>query len=224
MNKKLVWSFLGRISYSKSLDIQKTLQNNIICGDDSSCGQILFLEHEPVITVGKFGSNENLLASRQVLEERGIELFETNRGGDFTYHGPGQLVCYPVLDLKKFGLTVKKYVYLLEEVIIQTLDDYGLDAERKDKFPGVWVGESKIAFIGIYVKKHVTMHGFSLNIENQADNFSHIIPCGISELKITSVSEVLDKNIDMQDTIQKLIIKFERELGIKIENKEKISF
>jgi lipoate-protein ligase B len=224
MNNKLVWSFLGRIPYSKSLDIQRSLQNNIISGEDSLCGQILFLEHKPVITVGKFGSKQNLLASRQFLKQRGIELYKTERGGDFTYHGPGQLVCYPVLNLKKLGFGVKKYIYLLEEVIIQTLKDCGIDAQRKDKFPGVWVGDSKIAFLGIYVKKHVTMHGFSLNIEKQADNFSHFIPCGISDLKITSVSEVTGRKIKWQETIGVLVEKFERELEVKIENNEKISF
>lgn len=224
MNKSIAWSFLGRISYSECLEIQRSLQNNIISGEDSSCGQILFLEHEPVITVGKFGSHQNLLSNEESLKKSGIEIFETERGGDFTYHGPGQLVCYPVLNLKKLGLGVKKYIYLLEEVIIRTLKDYGIDAERKDKFPGVWVGDCKIAFIGIYVKKHVTMHGFSMNIENQADNFSHIVPCGISELKITSISEVLGRKIKCQEAIQNLVEKFERELGVKVEKNEKTSF
>ena len=224
MDKRIVWSFLGTISYSECLEIQRSLQNNIVSSDDTLCGKILLLEHEPVITVGKFGSKQNLLASKQILQERGIELFETERGGDFTYHGPGQLVCYPVLNLKKLGLGVKKYVYLLEEVIIRTLKDYGIDAERKDKFPGVWVGDCKIAFIGIYVKRHVTMHGFSMNIENQADNFSHIVPCGISELKITSVSEVLGRKVKWQETTQNLVEKFEQQLGVKVEKNEKTSF
>ena len=224
MNKSIVWSFLGRISYSECLEIQRSLQNNIISGEDSSCGQILFLEHEPVITVGKFGSHQNLLSNEESLKKSGIEIFETERGGDFTYHGPGQLVCYPVLNLKKLGMGVKKYVYLLEEVIIQTLKDYGIDAERKDKFPGVWVGDCKIAFVGIYVKKYVTIHGFSMNIENQADNFSHIVPCGISELKIISVSEVLGRKVEWQEIIGNLIEKFERELGVKVEKNEKTSF
>lgn len=224
MSNKIEWSFLGRITYSKSLEIQRSIQNSIISGNDSSCGHILFLEHEPVITVGKFGNQQNLLANEESLKKRGIELFQTERGGDFTYHGHGQLVCYPILDLKKMGLGVKKYIYLLEEVIILTLKDYEIEAERKSKIPGVWVGDSKIAFIGIYVKKHVTMHGFSLNIDNQAENFSHIIPCGISDLKITSISNYINKKIYLQETIENLIEKIEGVFGVRIENKEKISF
>lgn len=224
MSNKIEWSFLGRITYSKSLEIQRSIQNSIISGNDSSCGHILFLEHEPVITVGKFGNQQNLLANEESLKKRGIELFQTERGGDFTYHGHGQLVCYPILDLNKMGLGVKKYIYLLEEVIILTLKDYEIEAERKSKFPGVWVGDSKIAFIGIYVKKHVTMHGFSLNIDNQAENFAHIIPCGISDLKITSISNHINKKIYLQETIENLIEKIEGVFGVRIENKEKISF
>ncbi len=217
MNKNVAWSLLGRISYSDCLDIQNKMQSDIISGKDSSCGHILLLEHDPVITVGKFGSEQNLLASQKVLIEKGIELVETNRGGDFTYHGPGQLVCYPVLNLKELGLGVKKYVYLLEEVIIQTLGELEIDAERRDKFPGVWVGDSKIAFIGIYVKKHVSMHGFSLNITKQADAFSHIVPCGITDLQITSISEILNREVELKDIINIVKDKFKNIFEIEFD-------
>ncbi|NIU87990.1 MAG: lipoyl(octanoyl) transferase LipB [Nitrosopumilaceae archaeon] len=221
MSRKVSSVNLGRISYSDCLSIQRTLQDKIIKGDHDSCGHILFLEHDPVITVGKFGREQNLVASREILSERGIELFETERGGDFTYHGPGQLVCYPILNLKKLGIGVKKYVNKLEEVIINTLSELGMNGERKDNYPGVWAGDSKIAFIGIYVKKHVTMHGFSLNINRQSDNFSHIIPCGISDLQITSVSEILKKQAEWQDIIDVVIEKFEDVFDIELdENKE----
>lgn len=217
MNKNVSWSLLGRISYSDCLDIQNRLQNDIVSGKDCSYGHILMLEHEPVITVGKFGSNQNLLASQKVLKERGIELFETNRGGDFTYHGPGQLVCYPVLNLKELGLGVKKYVNLLEEVIIQSLSSLEIGACRRDKYPGVWVGNSKIAFIGIYVKKHITMHGFSLNITKQDDAFSHIVPCGITDLQITSISEILKREVELKEIINIVKDKFENIFEIEFD-------
>lgn len=217
MNKNVSWSLLGRISYSDCLDIQNRLQNDIVSGKDCSYGHILMLEHEPVITVGKFGSNQNLLASQKVLKERGIELFETNRGGDFTYHGPGQLVCYPVLNLKELGLGVKKYVNLLEEVIIQSLSSLEIDAGRRDKYPGVWVDNSKIAFIGIYVKKHITMHGFSLNITKQDDAFSHIVPCGITDLQITSISEILKREVELKEIINIVKDNFENIFEIEFD-------
>lgn len=209
--------YLGTISYSDCLEIQQSAQQDLISGEDTFAGKIFFLEHKPVITVGKFGSERNLLAGRQVLQQKGIELFETSRGGDFTYHGPGQLVCYPVLNLKKLGHGVKKYINLLEEVIIQTLNEYGIEAYRKEKYPGVWVGGSKIAFVGIYVRKHVTMHGFSLNITKQTDAFSHIIPCGIPDLHITSISEVLNKKLEQDDIIQRIAVSFEKIFGFNIQ-------
>lgn len=216
MNNKLEWSFVGRMAYSKSLELQRSLQNNIISGNSSLTGHILFLEHEPVITVGKFGSHQNLLTNEESLKKKGIELFETERGGDFTYHGPGQLVCYPILDLKRLGLGVKKYIYLLEEVIIQTLKDYDVDAGRKSKYPGVWFNDSKIAFVGIYVRRRVTMHGFSLNVDEELDNFSYIIPCGLQDLKLTSIENVLNKKIDLQVLIENLVKKFKDVFGIEI--------
>ena len=208
MSRKVKYTDLGRISYSDCLNIQKKIHNSIRSGVDNACGQILFLEHEPVITVGRFGKEQNLLASKKSLQEHGIELYFTDRGGDFTYHGPGQLVCYPILNLKTLGIGVKKYVNLLEEVIIRTLRELGIRAERKDKFPGVWAGDSKIAFIGIYVKKHITMHGFSLNISGQSDAFSHIIPCGITDLEITSISEILEKQVHRDEIVDIVRNKF----------------
>lgn len=150
-------------------------------------GAFLLLEHDPVITLGRGGGRENLILPPYELEKLGIELAETDRGGNITCHGPGQLVGYPVLNLSCWQEDVHWYVEQLEEVLIQALDRVGIIAGRKAKYTGVWVGNQKIAAIGVSVRRWITGHGFALNVDNDLSLFSRIVPCGIPEFGVTSL-------------------------------------
>lgn len=157
---------------------------------------LILVEHAPVLTVGRNGGFQNILAAGEALKSQGISVYEVERGGDITYHGPGQLVGYPIIDLKMRDRDLHRYVRQLEEVIIRTLDCYGIIAGRKDGYPGVWVGSRKIAALGVAVKKWVTMHGFALNIACNLEHFQLIVPCGISGCGVTSMVDVLGREQD----------------------------
>jgi lipoyl(octanoyl) transferase len=216
MRNTIKWSYLGSVGYEDACKIQENLQSNIIKGIDSSAGYLLILEHQPVITVGKFGNDSNLLIPKQVLKQRGIDIFKTNRGGDYTYHGPGQMVCYPILNLRNIGVGVKKYVNSLEEIIIKMLNMYEISAERRHSYPGVWVGNKKIAFIGISVKRNVTMHGFSLNLDIDPRNYTYMNPCGINGLEVTSVSDLYSGKLLLDILIKGLVSQFYKEYNCNL--------
>jgi len=162
-----------------------------------------------VFTIGRSGSRDNVLVSTDVLQEQGIEVFEVERGGDITYHGPGQLVVYPILDLSGFGKDVHRFVWSLEEAIIRTLKERDIDSDRRDGFPGVWVGERKIASVGVYVKNWVTRHGMALNIDVNQDHFRMIRPCGLS-VETISLNDLCESAVALLD-VRSLLM---RELGI----------
>jgi len=203
--KREAWVLeLDTIPYEEALDLQKRLvkmrsQNTI---NDT----LILLEHPPVFTITRKNTLKNILASPDELKEKGISICKTNRGGDITYHGPGQLVGYPIMDLKKHGKDLHKYIRSIEEMIIKLLMDYGISSHRDKTHPGVWVGEEKIAAIGISVKSNwITMHGFSLNINPNMNHYSLLIPCGIRDKEVTSLSKVLRKSISQKEVRQKLI-------------------
>jgi lipoyl(octanoyl) transferase len=163
--------------------------------------QLLLLQHTPVITLGRGGDIGNLLAPKEIFSREGIRFFETTRGGDITYHGPGQLVGYPILHLGEGKRDIRKYVANLEESIIRTLAEWGLAATRDEQNRGVWVGRDKVAAIGVRVARWVTCHGFALNVTTNLDHFRHITPCGIAEGGVTSLEKLLGTAPDMKDVI-----------------------
>jgi lipoate-protein ligase B len=178
---------------------------------------LLLLEHPPTITVGKSGRAENILVSPAEIGERGIALFFVDRGGDVTYHGPGQLVGYPIIDLKNRGRDLHQYVHKLEEVVIRTLDDFGIRGGRDKSHRGVWVKQREIAAIGLRVRKWVTMHGFALNIDADLKPFSLIKPCGFSDRRATSMAEVLGREIAVAAVTERLLARFAEVFRVRLE-------
>lgn len=187
---------IDRISYSDGVRLQHDLHQRCVSG--LIPGALLLLEHDPVITIGvKQSSAANVLVSKETLRECGVELAETDRGGDVTYHGPGQLVGYPILRLRDVADDLHGYLRGLEQSIIDALAEFGLDGERNGP-AGVWVGGRKICSIGVAVRKWVTYHGFALNVDPIMDHFSLINPCGLDSRRITSMAELLGEPPDMQ--------------------------
>lgn len=176
---------LGRIDYQSALTLQQQLVAARKLGEIPD--QLLLLEHPHVITLGRNARQENLLASEAVLRAHGVALFETDRGGDITYHGPGQLVGYPILDLRDWKRDVVGYVRALEQVLILTLADFGISAGRIPKLTGVWVGDHKIAALGVHISRWVTSHGFALNVTTDLNCFRWIVPCGLTK-PVTSMA------------------------------------
>jgi lipoate-protein ligase B len=189
---------IPRLSYTKALALQHELHEKCVAGSISHC--LLLLEHDPVITLGvKKSSRENLIADEAVLHAIGVAVADTDRGGDITYHGPGQLVGYPIMTLREIGDgDLYGYLRCLEQCIIDTLDVFGLDGSRKEA-AGVWVGDKKICSIGIAVRKWVSYHGFALNVDPIMEHFSLINPCGLPSEQITSMAELLGGAPSMDD-------------------------
>jgi lipoate-protein ligase B len=181
---------LGRLSYEKALDLQHTLSERRISGE-VECDMLLLVEHAPVITLGRGFRPENLPTPRDSLEKRGIELFEIERGGDITFHGPGQLVGYPIFDLREHRQDLHWFLRQLEQSLIRALEDFGITAERRKDYTGVWTQGRKIASIGIHVKQWVTWHGFALNVTTDLSYFDYIVPCGIPDVIMTSIQHEL---------------------------------
>ena len=175
---------------------------------NESSGYLFLLEHYPVITNGRFGNDDNFVLSVSQIEKLGIEVYKSERGGDLTYHGPGQLVCYPIINLRAFNLGVKAYIALLETVIINLLSEFNIDSYRREGYPGVWTNGQKIASIGVSVKNGITMHGSALNVSTDLDSFSLIVPCGISDVQVTSMERVLDAQVPMKDVVASFIKHF----------------
>ncbi len=171
---------------------------------------LLFVEHPPVYTLGKSGNMDNVLLSEENLKARGIDFFRTNRGGDITFHGPQQIVGYPILDLEKFYTDIGKYLRNLEEAIILTLKEYGIEAGRSKGETGVWIDaeikgrERKICAIGVRSSRWITMHGFALNVNTDLDYFNFIIPCGIQNKQVTSIRRELGREVDYEEAKEKL--------------------
>lgn len=206
---------LGLVNYEKAYYLQKKLHEFRREGKIDDV--LILLEHEPVVTMGRRRERHNILVSDELLQSKGIRIFEIDRGGDVTLHCPGQLVGYPILDLKIHGKNIHRYLRNLEEVIIRSLKVYGIDGQRIENHTGVWVGEKKIASIGIGIKGWVTFHGFSLNIDPDMSYFSLIKPCGLESKTVTSMSEILGRPVEAKDFRQRLLERFIEVFGLEIE-------
>ena len=208
----------GLIPYSEAFQKQKEWFEAIIrqkSEQEETQNVVVFCEHPHVITIGKNGSISNLLFPETALKEKQVELYPVDRGGDVTYHGPGQLVCYPILDLEAFNMGLKKYIFFLEEVIIRLLDQYGVIGERLAGAAGVWLDAGdprkarKIAAIGVKSSRYVTMHGFALNVSTDLSYFGLINPCGFTDKGVTSLEKEINAKVDMKQVKEKLIAIFQ---------------
>jgi len=215
---KVVFQDLGLIDYKEAWDYQEKRFNEILDvkknnrkenRQDPTLSYLLFCEHPHVYTLGKSGDENNLLVNEDYLKSRGATFYKINRGGDITYHGPGQIVGYPILDLDNFFTDIHKYLRYLEEAVILTLADYGIESTRSDGETGVWLdvgGEKarKICALGVRSSRWVTMHGFAFNVNCDLSYFGNIIPCGIVDKSVTSMQKELSKEVDMQEVQHKL--------------------
>jgi lipoyl(octanoyl) transferase len=194
---RVLW--LGRIGYAEALEKQQEAARRLSSGGEET---LLLLEHEPVFTLGRNASRDDILWPSEKRRAAGIEVFEANRGGKVTYHGPGQLVGYPILNLSPDRRDVKRYVTELEEVLIRGLARWGIAAsrsERKDRVTSVWVGNDKIGAIGVHIARWITTHGFALNVTNESlENFSGIVPCGISDGGVTSIERETGQRVSVK--------------------------
>ncbi len=234
MNKRIELQDLGYKDYKDTWDYQETLFKSIVDrkiknrregGDEETRNYFLFVEHPHVYTLGKSGDMSNLLLNEQQLTQKGATFYKINRGGDITYHGPGQIVGYPILDLENFFTDIHKYLRLLEEVIILTLVDYGLKAERSPGETGVWLGVGtpfarKICAMGVRASRWVTMHGFALNVNADLGYFDNIIPCGIRGKAVTSLHvELGGEHVDEGEVKSKLLHHFEELFEAELKSK-----
>ena len=208
---QIVVSNLGRTRYAETWELQRRLFDLRVQGliDDT----LLFTEHEHVYTLGKGGDSNHLLASDDELGRDGTEVFRIDRGGDITYHGPGQVVGYPIIDLSKHDPDIHKYLRNIEEVIIRTLGTYGIESGREEGMTGVWVKGEKIAAIGVKVSRWVTMHGFALNVNTDLRKFERIIPCGIFHKGVTSLQRILDKELPLEEVESRISESFSAVFG-----------
>lgn len=235
---------LAQMNYQEAWDYQeKLLQNNVkiksaaytvqtevagaetppsLAPSQSTSHHLLFVEHPPVYTLGKSGHEEHILISQQEMKEKGMSFYRTNRGGDITFHGPEQIVGYPIFDLEKFYTDIGKYLRNIEEVIILTMSEYGLKGERSAGETGVWIDtaivgkERKICAIGVRCSRWVTMHGFAFNVNTDLSYFGNIIPCGIQNKQVTSLEKELGRKIPLEEVKEKLKRNFEKVFEIKL--------
>jgi lipoate-protein ligase B len=197
---------LGLIDYKKAWDLQRDLWSRRVKGELPDL--LLFLEHPHVITLGRRGNRSYLIASQEVLDAMEIAVYHVERGGDVTYHGPGQLVVYPILDLREYGYRLIRYVAQLEEVILRTLKDFGMEGKEDSLNRGVWVNGEKIASLGVTIKRWVSFHGLALNYETDLSYFDLIHPCGLVGKKMTSMEKILAKKISRENLIGRVVFHF----------------
>jgi lipoyl(octanoyl) transferase len=230
--QKVYYQDLGLIDYQEAWDFQEQLfKTNIDAKIENrkadkiiteTKNHLLFCEHPHVYTLGKSGDENNLLLSESLLKEKGATYYKINRGGDITYHGPGQIVGYPILDLDNFFTDIHKYLRFLEEIIILTLAEYEIDAGRYEGFTGVWLDADnptkarKICAMGVKCSRWVTMHGFAFNINTNLDYFNNIVPCGITDKQVTSLQKELNREIDVNEVKQKIKKHFAQLFNVEI--------
>ena len=232
MNKKVKLVNKGLIDYKKCWDFQASIFDEIIQNKIAiRKGEIkkrytnnflIFCEHPHVYTLGKTGDKDNLLVDEAILKSKGVSYYHINRGGDVTYHGPGQLVGYPILDLDNFFTDINKYLRFLEEAVILTLKDYGVKSGRVEGATGVWIdGENpliarKICAIGVKLSRWVTMHGFAFNVNTNLDYFNNIVPCGITNRSVTSLQKELGKSQDIYEVQRKVVFHLKSLFGFEL--------
>ncbi len=213
---------LGQMDYQQAWDFQTVLHRNLVdnklnnkqlrAGSYPQAHQLLLVEHPPVYTLGRSGLMEHLLLSESEMTQRGIQFFPINRGGDITFHGPGQVVGYPILDLDCFFTDVHRYVRNIEEVIIRTVAEYGITSQRMPAYTGVWIADEdgqrhrKICAIGVHLSRWVTLHGWAFNVNTPLEYFDYIVPCGIADpdKTVTSLAQELGRPVDMQEVKEKI--------------------
>ena len=226
--QKIIYRDLGLLDYQQAWDLQESILKQMVNlkSDEATKSQtahhLLFVEHPHVYTLGKSGKKENVLISDEEMHDQHIDFFQTNRGGDITYHGPGQLVGYPILDLEKIYTDIGKYLRSLEEVIILTLADFGLQGDRSTGETGVWLDpgvvgkERKICAMGVRCSRWVTMHGFALNVDVDLSYFNNIIPCGIVNKQVTSLAKELGESPNMELVKSYVLKNFEKVFDLKV--------
>ncbi len=207
-SRRLTIRRLGRIDYADGVELQKALVQRRQAGEIDDT--LLFVEHPPVITLGvkTRGNLANVRADAGALAAQGVTVHDTGRGGDVTFHGPGQLVGYPIVDLKPDRQDVHRYVRDLEEVLIRTAADFGIEAGRIKGYSGAWVGDRKLAAIGVRISRWVTSHGFALNVTTDLSGFDLIVPCGITDRGVTSLAALLSREVPMADVERSVVTHF----------------
>jgi lipoyl(octanoyl) transferase len=230
MNNSVIIHDLGLLEYEEALSFQLELFNEIVNTKINNRrnstaiptkNHLVFVEHSNVYTLGKSGKMNNLLINEEELKNNNIKFYKTNRGGDITYHGPGQIVCYPILDLDNFFTDIHKYLRFLEETVILTLKDYKIKGERSLNETGVWLDSNsldarKICALGVKASRWVTMHGLALNVNNDLSYFDNIIPCGIANKSITSMCLECEKKIELKSVKEKIINNFLKVFSAKL--------
>ncbi len=204
---------LGRASYKPVLSYQKDLQQKRLKGDAPDT--LIFVEHDPVYTLGKAADPEHITASDRFLTDEDIEVVHIDRGGDVTYHGPGQIVGYPLFDLREHKRSVSWYMRTLEQAIINTLDSYGIETNRREGEPGVWVGDAKICAVGVRIARWITYHGFALNLDPDMTHFDGIVPCGIQDGGVVSMSDLLSSPPDRSEVCDRITASFKETFGFQ---------
>jgi lipoyl(octanoyl) transferase len=207
-------TFLGLVSYSDGLRLQERAVERLRSGDAPE--QLFLLEHPHVFTLGRGADSANILADQQQLQSNSVEVHETGRGGDVTYHGPGQLVGYPIINLKPDRCDVHRYVRDIEEVLIRTIAEFGVTGTRIAGLTGVWVGNEKIGAIGVRIARWITSHGFALNVNTDLSYFKMIVPCGITDKGVTSLSRLLGPQIELREVAHVAASQFAEVFGRQV--------
>jgi lipoyl(octanoyl) transferase len=235
MEHKIIYKDLGLIRFQEAWDYQTSLFEQVIdlkrmnhdlplCEQTANFNYLLFCEHPHVYTLGKSGSESNLLINQEVLKQKGAEFFKIDRGGDITYHGPGQIVGYPIFDLEAMSIGLKEYIHKMEEVIIQVLEKYNIIATRLEGATGVWLDVEipqkarKICAIGVKSSRYVTMHGFAFNVNTDLEFYHYINPCGFVDKGVTSMQKELGREIDMEEVKVLLKDAFAKTFSFEFDN------
>lgn len=235
MEQKIIYKDLGSIRYQEAWEYQTNLFNQVIdlkkfnldlpvCEQTENYNYLLFCEHPHVYTLGKSGSESNLLINQEMLKQKGAEFFKIDRGGDITYHGPGQIVGYPIFDLEVLSIGLKEYIHKMEEVIIKVLGKYNIPSTRLEGATGVWLDidkpqkARKICAIGVKSSRFVTMHGFAFNVNTNLDFYHYINPCGFVDKGVTSMQKELGKEIDIEEVKAHLKDAFADEFKIELDS------
>ena len=205
----------GMLDFQAAYGLQRRLHGLVAGGELPDT--LLLLEHPHIYTLGRRGRRADILVDDDALRRLGVEMYVTDRGGETTYHGPGQLVGYPIVDLRRWGGGVRRYVETLERALIGALAEYGIAAHSDGKPTGVWVADAKIAAIGVRVSRHVTMHGFALNVCPDLSFFDHIVPCGMADGRVTSMAQEIGREVAVADAAQAMTQAFGRAFGISVE-------
>jgi lipoyl(octanoyl) transferase len=208
----LGWAWLGRFPYSRALALQERLRDGVLRGEDSET--LLLVEHPPVITLGRNANPAHVLASSRLLEAQGIDVVHVSRGGDVTFHGPGQLVGYPVFRTRH---GVRNHVTAIGRAIIDVLAGLGLDSRWDEAHPGVWIGDDKICAVGIHVRRGVAIHGFALNVSVDLGGFEAIVPCGLRSFGVTSIAKQLGAPPTMEEVASRTVVAFEHCFGLRLQ-------